>query len=67
MKNLLLRIIFLYRKYFPPANVCRFDPTCSQYCYEAIQKYDTIKGLLICFKRVFRCHPFEKGGKDPLI
>lgn len=45
---------------------CRFYPTCSQYCYEAIERYGIIKGTFLGFKRVIRCHPFNMGGYDPV-
>jgi len=45
---------------------CRFVPSCSFYTYIAIERYGTIKGLFLGFKRIIRCHPFSKGGKDPL-
>ncbi|HQL33038.1 MAG TPA: membrane protein insertion efficiency factor YidD [Treponemataceae bacterium] len=49
---------------FPPS--CRFYPTCSAYAYEAIQKHGPLKGLLFSIKRILRCHPFHKGGFDPV-
>lgn len=45
---------------------CRFKPTCSQYTYEAIEKYGTIKGSWLGFKRICRCTPWNKGGEDPV-
>ena len=49
---------------FPP--VCRFHPTCSSYALEALKKYGLSSGLLLIFKRIFRCHPFCEGGYDPV-
>ncbi|EKS4345450.1 membrane protein insertion efficiency factor YidD [Clostridium sporogenes] len=68
MKNLLICIIKIYRKYVSPLKrpSCRFYPTCSQYSMEAIEKYGALKGTLISIKRIIRCHPFNKGGYDPL-
>ncbi len=68
MKNLLICIIKMYRKYISPLKrpSCRFYPTCSQYAVEAIEKYGALKGTLISIKRILRCHPFNKGGYDPL-
>lgn len=46
---------------------CRFQPTCSQYMYDAISKYGTIRGVLLGLRRMCRCHPWSQGGYDPLI
>ena len=69
MKQLLLALIRFYRKcispYTPPS--CRFHPTCSQYGYEAIEKYGALKGGWLTVKRLCRCHPFYKGDwYDPV-
>ena len=48
----------------PPA--CRFYPSCSQYAIEAIQTHGTLRGGWLAAKRVGRCHPFSKGGFDPV-
>lgn len=45
---------------------CRFVPTCSEYAYEAIEKYGVLKGGFLSVKRLIRCNPFSKGGYDPL-
>ncbi|MBU0619284.1 membrane protein insertion efficiency factor YidD [Patescibacteria group bacterium] len=45
---------------------CCFTPTCSQYSYEAINKYGIIKGTYLSLKRILRCHPWSKGGYDPI-
>ncbi|MCB0036659.1 MAG: membrane protein insertion efficiency factor YidD [Anaerolineales bacterium] len=68
MKHVALFIIRVYQKVisplFPPS--CRFQPTCSHYGYEAIQKYGFVKGGWLTVKRVARCHPFNPGGYDPV-
>ncbi|MGB1701830.1 MAG: membrane protein insertion efficiency factor YidD [Cycloclasticus sp.] len=48
------------------ARRCRFYPTCSEYALEAFQEYSAIKAFHLTLKRLFRCHPFCKGGVDPL-
>ena len=48
----------------PPS--CRFQPTCSQYAIEAIDKYGVFKGGAMAIWRVLRCNPFCKGGYDPV-
>ncbi|MEM7196936.1 MAG: membrane protein insertion efficiency factor YidD [Pseudomonadota bacterium] len=46
---------------------CRFQPTCSQYAIEALQKHGTIVGGKFAIKRLLRCHPFsKKSGYDPV-
>ncbi|MFI3256046.1 MAG: membrane protein insertion efficiency factor YidD [Psittacicella sp.] len=45
---------------------CRYYPTCSHYCVEAIQKHGSIKGTILTFKRFVRCNPLSKGGFDPV-
>ncbi|WP_276798557.1 membrane protein insertion efficiency factor YidD [Fusobacterium gonidiaformans] len=68
MKNMLLFSIRSYQKYISPylGKNCRFYPTCSQYTYEAIQKYGCLKGIYLGIKRISKCHPFHPGGYDPL-
>jgi len=53
-------------KIFYPHGFCRFHPTCSEYGYQAIEKYGVVKGGMLAFGRVLRCNPFSKGGYDPL-
>ena len=47
-------------------NCCRFQPTCSEYARQSIQKYGVIRGGWLTFKRLCRCHPWAKGGYDPV-
>lgn len=71
-----LKLIRLYQKtlsfdhgifrYLFPHGFCRFTPTCSNYGYEAVEKYGIIKGGLMALWRIIRCNPFNKGGYDPL-
>jgi len=66
MKKLLLKAIRFYQKFTTSFPSCRFRPTCSQYSYQAIKKYGILKGGLLSVKRIFKCHPWSKSGKDPL-
>jgi hypothetical protein len=61
-------IILLYKRIISPLlpSACRFYPTCSQYAVEALKKYGFVKGIYLAIKRVCRCHPFNKGGHDPV-
>lgn len=67
MKTILLKLIRLYQSI--PGNFhnhCRFAPTCSDYAYEAINKYGVNKGLKLSIKRISKCHPFGNFGYDPV-
>ena len=69
MKTVLLALIRFYRRYISPSTPpsCRFRPTCSEYAYQAINKYGAIKGGWLALKRLLRCHPFYKGDPyDPV-
>lgn len=69
MKSVILLFIKCYRKYLSPLfpRSCRFYPTCSEYVFQAVNKFGVTKGLLLGVKRILRCNPFNKGGYDPLI
>ena len=43
---------------------CRFHPTCSEYCRQAILKYGALRGYAKGIHRIFRCHPWSAGGVD---
>jgi len=45
---------------------CRFHPSCSNYCIEALQQHGMVRGLWFGVKRIFKCHPFHPGGYDPV-
>jgi len=76
MKRAILGLIRFYQKYLsldtglvrnvlPVGKICRFTPTCSQYTYDAIERYGIIYGLWLGLGRIIRCNPWNKGGYDP--
>lgn len=68
MKKFLIILIVFYQKHISPmlGKNCKFEPTCSEYTKQAIDKYGVIKGSIKGFFRILRCNPFSKGGYDPL-
>ena len=68
MKFLVLDLLSVYKMFLspflPPA--CRFEPTCSEYARQAIEKYGAMRGTWMGLKRILRCQPFCKGGHDPV-
>lgn len=66
--RLVTGLIKFYQKRISPLtpSACRFHPSCSQYCLEAVEKYGVLKGLWLGLLRVSRCHPFNPGGYDPV-
>ena len=68
VKNTLLLLLRGYKwaisPMFPPA--CRYVPTCSEYAIEAVDRYGAARGSLLAIRRLLRCHPFTRGGYDPV-
>ncbi|MFC1617981.1 membrane protein insertion efficiency factor YidD [Patescibacteria group bacterium] len=77
IRNAFLKLIKLYQatlspdhgfigKYFYPHGCCKFYPTCSDYGYQAIERFGTFKGIWLGSKRVLRCNPLSEGGIDEI-
>lgn len=66
--KLMIFLIRIYQGAISPwlPNSCRYQPTCSEYTAQAIQKYGPIKGFWLGLKRISRCHPWGGHGHDPL-
>ncbi|MCK5676022.1 MAG: membrane protein insertion efficiency factor YidD [Verrucomicrobia bacterium] len=63
-----IMLVRLYQKMVSPwlGPRCRFHPSCSNYCIEALQQHGMVRGLWLGVKRIFKCHPFHPGGYDPV-
>lgn len=68
VRAFLLLLIRLYQRGISPllGNNCRFHPSCSQYTYEAVERYGAAQGGWMGLRRVCRCHPWNPGGFDPV-
>lgn len=69
MKTLALAVLRLYKRWISPAlpPSCRYVPTCSEYAQEAIERFGALRGGGMALWRLLRCHPFVKGGLDPVV
>lgn len=68
MKRLLLWLLRFYKRNISPTlpPSCRFTPTCSEYAYQAVEKYGAVRGSYLATRRILKCHPFHPGGYDPV-
>ena len=63
-----ITLITIYQKFFSPmlGSNCRFQPTCSAYTKEAIQRFGAYNGIILGFKRIIKCRPGGECGYDPV-
>jgi len=68
MARILIAFVRVYQRLLSPllGQRCRFFPTCSDYCIEAMQRHGVVKGLGLAGLRVLKCQPFHPGGFDPV-
>jgi putative membrane protein insertion efficiency factor len=68
LRLLVLVPIVLYQRVISPGlpRRCRYEPTCSRYAVQAIQRYGILRGLVLAGWRLLRCNPFSHGGFDPV-
>jgi putative membrane protein insertion efficiency factor len=69
MKRFALWMLGIYKRWISPSlpPSCRYVPTCSEYSMEAVERYGVLRGGVMGAWRLLRCHPFVKGGYDPVV
>jgi len=67
-QRLLLALVKGYRLFFGAwlGTSCRFEPTCSRYALEALERHGACAGSYLAMRRLARCHPWCPGGLDPV-
>ena len=68
MRRLAIFLLRFYKRFLSPLlpPMCRFEPTCSMYTMQAVDKYVALRGIWLGIRRLGRCHPFNPGGWDPV-
>jgi hypothetical protein len=68
IQSLVLLILRTYKVVISPwlGDCCRFHPSCSSYCSDAVKRFGVVRGIWLGFIRICKCHPFHPGGMDPV-
>jgi putative membrane protein insertion efficiency factor len=76
LKKFVINIIVFYQKTLSPdhgfvrslypGGYCKYEPSCSEYCRQSVEKYGVAKGSAKGIWRIIRCNPWSKGGSDPV-
>ena len=68
MTRILIVLVAAYRYALSPmlGRSCRFHPSCSEYAQEALERHGAVRGVWLALRRIARCHPWHRGGYDPV-
>ncbi|HEX2121133.1 MAG TPA: membrane protein insertion efficiency factor YidD [Thermoanaerobaculia bacterium] len=68
LRGAVLLLLRGYKRFISPLlpPMCRFEPTCSVYTMQAVEKHGVLRGTWLGVRRLARCHPFNPGGWDPV-
>lgn len=66
--RIVVYLLLFYKSQISPflPSACKYQPTCSMYAKDAVERFGVRKGLYLTAKRLLRCHPFAQGGFDPV-